>query len=310
MRSGRQHPGRAFIERYGLMQVEEHVLRYADFLREEAGLDDTPPIDLARIRNHFGLPSPIRAALTEQQGVLIDDEAGLILIKEDDPDTRQRFTYAHELMELLFAACMQYPEWSRPRPLFSGSRKEQLCNQGAAALLMPQPSFSTRVATEQFSLAAGSRLAQLYETSFLATLRHMVHHTSEPYALVLWRYALKPTQERKIPTEQMRMFDFGEDMMPDKALRVQWTVSNPASSAYYIPRHKSISEQSCIFRAYQSDTIEQATEQLELGGYSAHCEIEAKRVVIGDEPWVATLLRFLPSENDREPMQRQIEGFH
>ena len=62
MRSDRQHPGRVFINRYGLMQVDEHVLRYADFLREEAGLDDTPPIDLARIRNHFGLPSPIRAA--------------------------------------------------------------------------------------------------------------------------------------------------------------------------------------------------------------------------------------------------------
>lgn len=309
MRSDRQHPGRVFINRYGLMQVDEHVLRYADFLREEAGLDDTPPIDLARIRNHFGLPSPIRAALTEQQGVLIDDEAGLILIKEDDPDTRQRFTYAHELIELLFAACMQYPEWSRPRPLFSDARKEQLCNQGAAALLMPQPSFSTRVATEQISLAVGSRLAQLYKTSFLATLRHMVCHASEPYALVLWQYALKPTQERKIPTEQMWLFDLGEDLMFDKALRVQWVISNHTSYAHYIPKHKSIPEQSCIFRAYRSGKIERSIEQLRLGGHSVYCEIEAKRVVIGEELSVVTLLRFLPN-NDQELIQKQIEGFY
>jgi hypothetical protein len=308
MRSGRQHPGRAFVERHGLVQAEEHILRYADFLREEAGLDDTPPIDLDRIRHHFGLPSPIPAPLREQQGILVDDEAGLILIKEDDPDARQRFTYAHELMELLFAACMQYPAWSRSRPLFSGSRKEQLCNQGAAALLMPQPAFGARVTAEQVCFAAASRLAQLYETSFLATLRHMVRHTSEPYALVLWRYALKPTQERKVSAEQMRMFDLSEDLTPDKELRVQWAVSNRAS-AHYIPRHKSVAEQSCIFRAYQSGAVEQATERIDLGGYFVHCEIEAKRVVIIEEPWVVTLLRFLPIDTQKL-VQGQMGDFY
>src|SRR5690242_17013 len=146
MPSGRQHPGRLFIERYGLVQAESHILRYADFLREEAGLDDTPPINLDCVRRRFSLPKPIPAALTDQQGVLFDDEAGLILIKEDDPASRQRFTYAHELVELLFAACTQAPEWSPWRPRFSGLRKEQLCNQGAAALLMPQPAFATYVA--------------------------------------------------------------------------------------------------------------------------------------------------------------------
>src|SRR5262245_13781386 len=130
MPPGRRHPGHIFVERHGLVQIDSHVLRYADFLREEAGLDDTPPIDLDRIRRRFDLPRPIPAALADQQGVLVDDEAGLILIKEDDPDTRQRFTYAHELVELLFAACSQYTEWSRWRPFFGGPRKEQLCNQG------------------------------------------------------------------------------------------------------------------------------------------------------------------------------------
>jgi len=293
---GRQHPGHVFITRHGLVQTDSHVLQFADFLREEAGLDDTPPIDLALIRRRFSLPKPIQAALTEQQGVLVDDEAGVILIKEDDPEARQRFTYAHELMELLFAACTQYPEWSQLRPLFSGPRKEQLCNQGAAALLMPQPAFGTRVTTEQICLAAGSRLAQLYETSFLATLRHMVCHASDPYALVLWRYALKPVQERKVSPNQMRMFDLGEDLTPSKELRVQWVVSNPASFAHYIPRHKSVSEQSCIFQAYQSGVVERAIEHLDLGGSSIHCEIEAKRVVIVEEPWVVTLLRFLPPD--------------
>lgn len=304
----RQPPGHIFVERHGLVQTDSHVLRYADFLREESGLDDTPPIDLALIRRRFGLPKPIPAALTEQQGVLLDDEAGLILIKEDDPETRQRFTYAHELMELLFAACTQYPEWSRSRPLFIGPRKEQLCNQGAAALLMPQPAFGARVTAEQICFAAGSRLAQLYETSFLATLRHMVRHTSEPYALVLWRYALKPIQERKVPAEQMRMFDLGEDFIPVEKLRVQWAVSNQASAARYIPKHKSVTEQSCIYQAYQSGAIERAIEYLDFGGSVAYCEIEAKRVVIANEPWVATLLHFLPP--DRQGlMQGQMDNF-
>lgn len=212
-------------------------------------------------------------------------------------------------MELLFAACMQYPEWLRSRPLFSGSRKEQLCNQGAAALLMPQPPFGTRITTQQISLAGGSHLAQLYETSFLATLRHMVRHTSEPYALVLWRYALKPAQEWKISAEQMRMFDLDEGLTPNKELRVQWAVSNRVSSAHYIPRHKSVSKQSCIFRAYESGAIEQATEQLDLGGHFAYCEIEAKRVVIIEEPWVVTLLHFLPPDT-QGPVQGQLGNLY
>jgi hypothetical protein len=296
MPPGRQHPGRVFVERHGLVQDEDHMLRYADFLREEAGLDDTPPIDLDRIRRRFGLPKPILAALTDQQGILIDDEAGLILLKEDDPDARRRFTYAHELMELLFAACTQHTEWSPWQPRFSGPRKEQICNQGAAALLMPQPAFVTHVIAERICLEAGSRLAQRYETSFLATLRHMVRHTPDPYALVLWQYAHKPIQERQISPQQMQMFYLGEELTPGKKLRVQWVVVNRAAAAHYIPRHKSISEQSCIFQAYQSGGIERATEHLDLGQAPLHCEIEAKRVIIADEPWVVALLQFLPPD--------------
>lgn len=307
MQPGCQHPGHLFVDRYGLVQAEEHVLRYADFLRTEAGLDDSPPIDLDCIRRRFDLPKPIPAPLTDQQGVLLDDEAGLILIKEDDPDTRQRFTYAHELIELLFAACAQHTEWSPLRPLFSGPRKEQLCNQGAAALLMPQPAFGTQITANQLGLAAGSRLAHLYQTSFLATLRHMVQHTSEPWALVSWRFALKPTQERNISAYQMPLFDFSEALTPGKELRVQWVVSSRASSAHYIPKHKSTSEQSCIFQAYQSGVTERAIEDLDLGGSSVHCEIEAKRVVIVGEPWVISLLRFLP-EDSQELVQERIDN--
>lgn len=99
-----RHPGQVFMSRYGLLHNHEGVFQYVDFLRQEAGLSDEPPVKLSLNYRHFGIPTPLRAPLSDQQGILVDSDAGVILIKEDDPLKRQRFTEGHELMELLFDA--------------------------------------------------------------------------------------------------------------------------------------------------------------------------------------------------------------
>jgi len=134
------HPGRAFLSRHGMVQCEQDVFRYVQFLCQEAGLDDQPPIDLTQIYQHFGIPTPLRAPLEEQQGILVDSNNGIILIKEDDPLVRQRFTEGHELMELLFDAQAEASS-SSCLPAWSEQHKERLCDRGAAALLMPESSF-------------------------------------------------------------------------------------------------------------------------------------------------------------------------
>jgi hypothetical protein len=96
-----RHPGLAFLAATpeAARSTPHAVLDYADFLRRSAQLTD-PPTDLEAIYRQFEMPTPIRAPLEDQQGILVDGDRGLILIKGDDPIVRQRFTESHELMEL------------------------------------------------------------------------------------------------------------------------------------------------------------------------------------------------------------------
>ena len=291
------HPGRAFVERYGSPHTVEDVLRYADFLRTEAGVDDQPPVDLTLIFQHFGITSR-RAPLIDQQGVLLDSDNGIILINQDDPLARQRFTEAHELMEFLFEVQEEASGWSGPRRRFDGYLKEQLCEQGAAALLMPQASFVPLVRKLGVSMETGSSLANLYQTSFLATLFQMVRLGPGAHALVIWRYALKPTQVQRLPAqEQMSLFGSGFVASPQKELRVWWATCTQGLTKGFVPKHKSIPRDSLIFYARETRLPQSGVEYVSLGRVQGHCLVEARPVTIGDECCVLSLLH-LPGDSE------------
>jgi len=290
-----RHPGRAFLERYGSPHTVEDVLRYADFLRAEAGVDDQPPVDLSLIFQHFGITSH-RVPLPEQQGLLFDSESGIILIKQDDPVARQRFTEAHELIEFLFEVQEEAPGWSGPWRRFAGHLKEQLCEQGAAALLMPQVSFVPLVRKLGVSMETGSWLANLYQTSFLATLFQMVRLGPGAHALVIWRYALKPTQVERLPAaEQMSLFGSDFVTLPQEELRVWWATSTQGLTTGFIPKHKSVPRDSLIFHAYETGLPQNGIEHVNLGKVHGRCLVEARPVTIGDECCVLSLLH-LPND--------------
>lgn len=95
-------PGVLFLAKYGVPGDSSDINRYVDFLRKEAGVQLTPPIDLNKIYAKFQIPQPALEHI-DQEGLLLDAERGLIIINEDDPRTRRRFSEAHELIELLFS---------------------------------------------------------------------------------------------------------------------------------------------------------------------------------------------------------------
>lgn len=271
-----RHPGEAFLSRYGRLQSEDDVSRYVEFLRQESGLSDQPPIDLTCIYHYFGMPTPLRAPLDEQQGILVDSATGIILIKEDDPIVRQRFTEGHELMELLFDAQAQtrltsaLPNWSEPR-------KEQLCDQGAADLLMPESSFASYVNQLGISLATGRTLAHLYQTSLLATLIRMIQLGSGSHALVMWHRALKQDEanrERPLP----------------KKLRIWWRTRTKGWMGGFIPKNKSIGSKSLIFLAQSTGRSQTGNERIDLGWGVVDCQVEAMAMQIGDKSCVLSLL--------------------
>lgn len=276
-----RHPGQAFLCRYGRLQCEDDVFRYVDFLRQESKLEDQPPINLSCIYHHFGIPDPLRVPLDEQQGILVDSSTGIILIKEDDPVVRQRFTEGHELIELLFDAQEQasigsfLPKWSE-------QRKERLCDQGSADLLMPQSSFVPRLHQLGISLKTGRSLATLYQTSLLATLVRMLQYGTGNCALVMWHCALKPSEVKQIRSATAH---------PQKKLRVWWKTQTQDWTGGFIPKDKSIAHDSLISQAYVSGQPQSGTETIHLGWGSISCQVEAMPMRIGDRAYVLSLLQ-------------------
>ncbi|MDJ0708515.1 MAG: ImmA/IrrE family metallo-endopeptidase [Leptolyngbyaceae cyanobacterium MO_188.B28] len=274
-----RHPGHAFLSGYDCPEAADLVMPYVSFLRSEAGLSDDPPIDLAAIYRHFGMPEPRRAPLVDQQGILVDGNAGLILIKEDDPVVRQRFTEGHELMELLFDAQEQVLDGQQPG--CRGVEKERWCDRGAAELLMPGSSFAPRVRELGMSLQTGQTLANLYTTSLIATLLHMIQHTSGSHALVMWRKAHSRRDLAGIDANKP---------LPPKKLRVWWRSCSPSWTGGFIPKNKSIAQRSLIAKTYKIRQSHTGSEQINLGYHSIHCDTETMPIQIGDQFCVLSIL--------------------
>lgn len=271
-----RHPGEVFLSRYGTLQTEADVSRYVEFLRQEAGLSDDPPVSLSPIYNHFGIPTPRRAPLDEQQGILVDSRTGIILIKEDDPLVRQRFTEGHELMELLFDAQEQAGKDSF-LPKGSADRKERLCDQGAADLLMPHTSFLPRLDALGLSLSTGRSLAALYQTSLLATLVRMMQYGAGEHALVMWHPALTQTESARSANAQ-------------KKLRIWWSIRTHGWQGGFIPKHKSIAPDSLIASTHCKGQPHNGSETIHLGWGTIKCQVEAMPMQLGEQSCVLSLL--------------------
>ena len=289
------HPGKLFIERFGLVQSADGVIRYASFLREEADLTTEPPIDLAKIFDRFGIPAPERAALPCQQGLLVNPDSGLIILNEEDPVLRQRFTEAHELIELLFAALPHGRGWAaRQTGPFKHNTKERLCNEGAAELLMPRASFAPRVQHQGVSFQTARNLSSEFEVSMTAALIRLAQVGPGRHAVVLWRVKNKPTEVRqKVSSSQLPLFGFAPADLPPGRLRVEWSMGGPRAS--YIPPDKSVSEESSVYAAWRDGAFTVGEEYLDLGSVSGHFRCESQPFDCEGDRMVLSLLH-LPGD--------------
>jgi Zn-dependent peptidase ImmA (M78 family) len=289
------HPGRLFAQAHGLPETVEDVLRYVAFLRAEAGLSDQPPIDLNRIYVRFGIPVPRRADLPGQQGLLLNPETGLIIINENDIQPRQRFTEAHELLELLFSQLPGGNSWAaRQHGRFKPGAKENFCNRGAAELLMPRSSFLPRVGQRGVSMPTAYQLALEYEVSTTAALVNMARVGPGEHTVVLWRRKHKPSEVRgKAPAEQIPLFNGTLGTMPPKRLRVDWAIGRDGGP--FIPKDKSVPQDSSIYVAWETGSDTTGKDFLDLGGVYGHCRSENHPFESDGERRVISLLH-LPGD--------------
>ena len=291
------NPGESFIHQFGPPESIDDVISYARYLREESGIAAVPPIDLAKIYARFDIPPPKRTPLPDLQGMLLDPESGLILINEDDLATRQRFTEAHELMEILFTSLPCSKGWAARRiGVFKTEVKERLCNEGAAELLMPYATFAPRVRQAGVSYQTARQLAVEFRISITAALVRAARVGPGLHAVVLWRMKNKPTEIRaQGSSEQLSLFADHPMAVSPKKLRVEWTLSGPMIP--YIPRDKSVPEDSSIYKAWQDGVYTTGQDNLELGKAKGTFRSENQPFESQGERCVLSLLH-LPNDEE------------
>jgi Zn-dependent peptidase ImmA (M78 family) len=258
-------PGRLYVQHRGPISSYEEILAYAEFLRSESGLNDKIPVDLQTIFRHFEIPEPKYVALSNQQGFLMDAERGLIAINSRDPDSRQKFTKAHELTEMLFSELPRGKDlgagWHLNRPGgFRETTKEFLCNWTAANLLMPSDHTQTQLQRHGASFECARAIAAACEVSFSAALVQVARHSNQGHVVVLWRVKNKPAEIKSMSDPAQVSFFAVENTLPVKKLRVEWSMGGLYSP--FIPKEKSTERTSAIFRAWETNAVTFGTDRM------------------------------------------------
>lgn len=288
-------PGRLYLEKQKTVETFDDVLRYAEFLRNEAGLNGILPVDLGKIFEHFQIPETLSAPLPQQQGLLLDANRGIIVINSNDPEKRQKFTTAHELVEMLFKALPQGKDlgrgWELKRPGgFKEYTKEFLCNWTAANLLMPPPFVENEIKKYGVNFDCARSIADKCEVSLSAALVQVARNSKEGHFVILWRLKNKPS-EIKIKSQAAQLTMFGVEVAtPAKKLRVEWSLGS--SNTLYIPKEKSVENSSLIFQAWETNTFTNGTVNIPIDNRNAVLfSSENMPFMINGERYVISLMR-------------------
>jgi hypothetical protein len=286
------NPAELFIDEYGFNQSPEGICAYAEYLLTESNAATTLPVDLDRIYKRFDMPKPFRRPLDDVQGLLASEAYGMVIVNENDPPARQRFTEAHELMEYVFKPLKARQSWNGQRVgSLSQSKKEQLCNLGAAELLMPKQLFIDQAGGRNVSFEVGRELASTFHVSLTAALVRMIRLSHDPYTVVLFRHKHKPSELKemqRIPTQMNFLGD--EPTQPSKKLRVEWAICN--GNNVFVPQDKSVDVGTNIYRAWQDSTFTEGVDGLELGKNVGRFHCESMPFTVNDERLVLSLILF------------------
>jgi hypothetical protein len=285
-----ENPAKLFLEHHWVDTIDD-IVAYADFLRSESGVDAAPPIDLLRIITRFGMHAPLYAQLHQQQGLIVPYHGiPQIIINGTDKPTRQRFTQAHELIELLFLELPGDFRIDRLKSSIFGTKKEKICQIGAANLLMPEESFKFKGYQMGISFQTAELLADEYKVSLIASLLRLADVFSNKAAVVLWKMKNKPSELKKeISSEQFIMPGFDATALPSPKLRVEWCYGK--FNNHFIPDDKSIPWDSSVYCAWESGTYTEGEEIIPFPRYNHNVIIENKPISINDEKLILSLIR-------------------
>jgi Zn-dependent peptidase ImmA (M78 family) len=178
--------------------------------------------------------------LEQAETIMWDGRHFVIRVRRADTDGRQRFSCAHGIIHTFFMeAGSSLPtggtvlgSWSR--------QEEDLCDQGAAELLLPRAAFIDACPPRP-DMDDVLELAEVFDASAEATALRMVALATVPAAMIVLEPSLKPADLTHIARRQSQRTLPGlphEDPIAPR-LRVQKSLGHELP---FIPRYKSIDD--------------------------------------------------------------------
>jgi Zn-dependent peptidase ImmA (M78 family) len=245
-------PVQALLDAHHVANPESLVQSLCHDLLRDA--EAAVPVDLDVLASYRN--ARVRIVDHEQaETIAWDGRHWHIHVSQRDTPGRQRFSCAHGIVHTFFMDA----ERTRPSAGVStpakhawSEQEEQLCDIGAAELLLPRVEFLARCPAV-VTMATVLELASYFEASAEATALRVVTLSSVPAALVVLEPQLKPVEQRAVAKRRQQQSLPGlEDPQPAPVprLRVQKSKGNGLP---FIPKHKSVDDDSLLAAALTNE---------------------------------------------------------
>lgn len=133
----------------------------------------------------------LRDMNTDAMTIERPDQGLTLFLKSSQPRVRHRFSVAHELAHLLLKPVLGMKVVHRRRFAKNqdpfGDQVEYLCNEMAAAILMPTSRVSPLMSGNGYSARCVPEIARAFDASFEAASRRFVNLNKNCCGLIVWR---------------------------------------------------------------------------------------------------------------------------
>ncbi|MBS1854924.1 MAG: ImmA/IrrE family metallo-endopeptidase [Acidobacteria bacterium] len=228
------------------------------------------PFDVAALASFLGIKCSNEAPIHSQDAELVPAGDGRVAIRvnPERPETRRRFSMAHEISHTFFPH-YQSKVWCRTDARFRRRENpddhlEMLCDTGASEIVLPVPWF----VHDAEGVHTGMEFIELtrkYGVSREATLRRYAEVSDRNIQAAYFSWRLKPAQTKRLADpNQQRLFDIPADKPPAKKLRLDYAIPSAAANGAFLPQHKSVDNDGPLYAAALGTPCE-GTCHLDLG---------------------------------------------
>jgi Zn-dependent peptidase ImmA (M78 family) len=236
-----------------------------------------PPFGVVRLATRQGIRVRAADLADDQDGCLLPGSPPTVYVNRNKPKVRARYTVAHEIVHSLLP---EVPRTTGRRywryRVDAQSPVEQLCQVGAAEVLMPTGQLKEFIGVRRESLRLAHEIRRHFCVSLEAAARNLTDLSQHRCAMVVLRLMNKPSEKSRIDEPTFPGF---EAPAPPKRLRVFYAWTSRPWDDRFLPPFKSVPDDSIAYSAMREgvgrrEILSSEEDWAEVGGVG-FCRVEA-----------------------------------